>query len=251
MTWVIDLDGVIWLGDVPIAGAAEAINRLRASGERPLFVTNNSALTVSDYLAKLARAGVPAEAEDLVTSAQVAADLVKDASRILVCGGAGIDEALAGRGVHARGSNPPDVDAVVVGWHDDFDYAELTAAMIAIRRGARLIGTNDDATYPTPDGAIPGGGSILAAVSYAAGVRPVVAGKPTETAADFVRRVAGDIAAVVGDRPSTDGLFAQQLGAPFYLVLSGVTKDSDLPVEPAPARVTKDLAALVPADSGG
>ena len=249
MTWVLDLDGVVWLGDQPIPGSAEAIARLRDRGESVVFVTNNSALTVADYLAKLERTGVPATADELVSSAQVAAGLVTPNSDILVCAGPGVEEALAARPAHGlrwRGADPPKVDVVMVGWHRDFDYDELTAAMLAVRGGARLIGTNDDATYPTPDGAIPGGGSILAAVAYASGVSPIVAGKPNQPAVDYVRERKGNVAVVVGDRPSTDGLFARRLNAKFYLVLSGVTSTGDLPVDPEPDRVTKDLAELVP-----
>ena len=62
----------------------------------------------------------------------------------------------------------------------------------AARNGARLIGTNDDATYPTPDGPIPGGGAILASIVTAAGVVPIVAGKPHEPMADLVRATIGD-----------------------------------------------------------
>jgi ribonucleotide monophosphatase NagD (HAD superfamily) len=190
-----------------------------------------------------------AAAQDLVTSAQVAAGLVAPDATALVCAGAGVEEALAARPVRTvrwRGADPPKVDVVMVGWHRDFDYEELTAAMLAVRAGARLIGTNDDATYPTPDGAIPGGGSILAAIAYASGVSPTVAGKPNEAAADYVRARVGEVAVVVGDRPSTDGLFARRLDAKFYLVLSGVTSADDLPTDPVPDRVTENLAALVP-----
>ena len=64
--------------------------------------------------------------------------------------------------------------------------------------------------------------------------------------AALVRELAGDGPhTVVGDRPSTDGLFAVTLGAPFALVLSGVTTEADLPVTPEPAWVTADLASLV------
>ena len=84
-----------------------------------------------------------------------------------------------------------DADAVVVGFHRDFDYERLRVAVRAVQRGARLIATNDDATYPTPDGPIPGGGAIVAAVAYAGGVRPVVAGKPYAPMADLVREVGG------------------------------------------------------------
>jgi 4-nitrophenyl phosphatase len=245
MTWVLDLDGVVWLGDEPIPGSAEAIARLRASGERVVFVSNNSALTISGYLAKLDRCGVPSTADDVVSSAQVAADLLEPGATALVCAGPGVDEALTARGVSIRHDDGP-VDAVVVGWHRDFDYERLSMAMRAVRGGARLIGTNDDATYPTPTGPIPGGGSILAAVAYASGVTPTVAGKPHQPAVTFVQQKVGNVTVAVGDRPSTDGLFARRLGAKWCLVLSGVTTPGDLPVEPAPDQVTADLAALVP-----
>jgi len=115
-------------------------------------------------------------------------------------------------------------------------------------RGARLIGTNDDATYPTPEGPIPGGGAILAAVATASGVEPAIAGKPHAPMVELVRRRLGadlDGSTVVGDRPSTDGRLATALGVRFALVLSGVTKEGDLPVDPEPTQVVADLSSLV------
>jgi 4-nitrophenyl phosphatase len=243
VAWLLDLDGVVWLSGVAIPGSPEAVARLRDAGERVLFVTNNSSARLGEQEAKLAAIGIPAEG-DVVTSAMAAAALLEPGTTALVAGGPGIDEALAGRGVAAvrEGS----ADAVVVGFHRDFDFAGLTVASGAVRAGARLIGTNDDATYPTPDGEIPGGGSILAAVAYASSVEPTVAGKPFQPMADAVRALAGDGPHVmVGDRPSTDGLFARRLGARFALVLSGVTAAGDLPVEPAPDLVGADLADVV------
>lgn len=242
MTWVLDLDGVVWLGDEPIPGAAGAVARLRARGERVLFATNNSAALLSDQEAKLERFGVPARG-DVLTSAGAAARLVEPGERALVCGGPGIAEALDRRG--ATPVRDGDADAVVVGFHRDFDYERLRIAVRAVQRGARLIATNDDATYPTPDGPIPGGGAIVAAVAYASGVRPVVAGKPHAPMADLVRAAGGADGTVVGDRPETDGAFARVLGYRFALVLTGVTHEADLPVEPAPDAVAPSLAALV------
>jgi 4-nitrophenyl phosphatase len=239
---VLDLDGVVWLGDQPIPGAAEAVGTLRARGERVLFATNNSFARLAEQEAKLERFGIPAHG-DVLTSAMAAARLVEAGERALVCGGPGIAEALEGRG--ATPVRDGDADAVVVGFHRDFDYERLRVAVRAVQRGARLIATNDDATYPTPDGPIPGGGAIVAAVSYASGVRPVVAGKPHAPMADLVREVGGETGTVVGDRPETDGAFALTLGYHFALVLSGVTHESDLPVEPAPDTVAPSLAALV------
>ncbi|MDQ1445352.1 MAG: hypothetical protein QOI20_1816 [Acidimicrobiaceae bacterium] len=244
MTWALDLDGVVWRGDVVLPGSPEAIAALRAAGERVVFLTNNSALTIEDYVAKLADMGVPARAEDVLTSAQAAARLLEPGQTALVCAGPGVDQALSERGVrtvrHGR------ADAVVVGWHRDFDYDRLTAAADAVLTGARLIGTNDDATYPTPDGVLPGGGAILAAVAYAASAVPLVAGKPNEPMAALVAERVGRVSVMVGDRPSTDGLMAKRLGARFALVLSGVTRPEDAgTVDPAPDEVAGDLSALV------
>jgi len=242
VTWVLDLDGVVWLGDEPIPGAADGVARLRARGERVLFATNNSYARLSDQEAKLERLGIPAHG-DVLTSAVAAARLVEPGERALVAGGPGIVEAL-----EAGGATPVrdgDADAVVVGFHREFDYERMRVAVRAIQRGARLIATNDDATYPTPDGPIPGGGAIVAAIAYAGGVRPVVAGKPHAPMADLVRAVGGDAGTVVGDRPETDGAFARTLGYAFALVLTGVTHEDDLPVTPAPDVVAPSLAALV------
>jgi ribonucleotide monophosphatase NagD (HAD superfamily) len=117
--------------------------------------------------------------------------------------------------------------------------------MLAVRGGARLIGTNGDPTYPTPDGVLPGGGSLVAAVAYASGVDATVAGKPNRPMVDAVTRRFGPIGVMVGDQPRTDGVLARALRARFALVLTGVTKASDLPVDPAPDVVAADLAELV------
>jgi len=244
VTWLLDLDGVVWLAEDPIPGAADAIARLRGElRQRVVFLTNNSSATLAEYLAKLERCGVPTGADDLITSAQAAAALVRPGETALVCAGAGVEEALAARGV--RTVREGRADAVVVGWHRDFDFGRLTAAFDAVHHGARLIGTNDDATYPTPKGPLPGGGSILAAVAYASGATPTVAGKPFAPMADLLRARVDDPEIMVGDRPSTDGRFADRIGVPFGLVLSGVTAPEAPPVEPAPAFVAADLAALV------
>lgn len=248
VTWALDLDGVVWLADAPIAGAAEAVGRLRARGERVVFLTNNSAPTVGEYLAKLGDMGMPTAADDLLTSAQAAARLLRPGDTALAYAGPGVIEALEARGVHVvHHSRAGDggVDAVVVGWHRDFDFARLTAAATAVRNGARLIGTNQDATYPTPDGLLPGGGALLAAVAVASGKTAVVAGKPHDAMAELVAERVGTVDVVVGDRPSTDGVFARRLGARFALVLSGVTASGDLPVTPMPDQVAPALAALV------
>ena len=238
-----DLDGVIWLGDEPIPGSASAVADLRASGHRVLFVTNFSFAPVEETERKLERHGIPA-AGDVVTSAQAAAHLVRPGERVMVCGGPGVVQAVERRGGEVVTSGA--VETVIVGFHRTFDFAAMTRASASVRNGARLVGTNDDATYPTPDGPIPGGGAILAAVSVASGVAPIVAGKPHVPMADLVHEVLGGTAAdavMVGDRPDTDGLFAERLGCRYAQVWSGVTARCD-GIEPVPALSGENLAEI-------
>ncbi len=177
----------------------------------------------------------------------------------MVCGGAGICEAVESVGATvacsasddppATGADcagEPPVDAVVVGMDPSFDYASCGRAMRAVRAGARLIGTNHDPTYPTPDRLEAGGGAILAAVAAAAEVEPTLAGKPHGAIVSCVRsRLGSGSGMVIGDRPDSDGLLAEALGFDFALVLSGVTSVDDLPVQPQPALVASDLAGVV------
>lgn len=242
-TWVLDLDGVIWLAEEPIAGSAGAVARLRSAGIGVLFATNNSAPTVAELLDRLAAAGIPAAPEELVTSAQAAASMLEAGSTAFLCAEGGVVEALTARGV--RVVPEPPADAVIVGWSSRFDFDLLAETVTAVRMGARFIGTNEDATHPTPDRLLPGSGAILAAVATGAQAAPEVAGKPHDPMVALLRARAPDAVRLVGDRPATDGRMAGRLGVPFALVRSGVTRDGREPMVVEPDSVDDDLASLV------
>lgn len=250
-TVLCDLDGVVWLAHEPITGSVEAVAALREAGRRVLFVTNNSMATQQQHVDALASIGVPATG-DVVSSAMAAASLVERGDRVLVVGGDGIVEAVERRGaVAVPVREHPDAsgfDAVLVGLDRRFDYDRLAIAAAAVREGARLVGTNSDPTYPTPQGFLPGGGSILAAVATAADADPVVCGKPHPPMAALIADLLSsddapfdpDATLMVGDRPDTDGRFASALDCAFALVRSGVTP----PGTPVDEPVTIDVADL-------
>ena len=242
-----DLDGVIWRTHTAIEGSAEGVGRLQAAGWRVVFVTNNGSATPAEQEAKLAGFGIDARG-DVITSAMAATLLVRPGERALVCAGPGVLEAMRNHGVdvidvhdvleddvHSRVGAAPDVDVVVVAFHKSFGFDTLRIGTECMLNGARLVGTNDDATYPTAEGAWPGGGSMLAAFAYAGGTTPAVAGKPFEPMAQLARRlvprVEGRVEVMVGDRPSTDGAFAIALGVPYAQVWSGVLAPCSGPVD--------------------
>ena len=244
-TWVIDLDGVIWLAGEPIGAVGQAVDSLRSAGVRVLFATNNSAPTREQLHQRLANCGITTTDADLLSSADVAAEMLPVGSTAMVVADDGVREALDARGVTIVPSGP--ADAVVVGGPGRSHSIPSIEPLGASAPGARLIGTNEDPTHPTPHGLSPGCGALLAAVATAAETVPEIAGKPHLPTATAIKSRAADLSMMVGDRPSTDGALAQQLGIPFALVLSGVTAAAQVPTDPAPASVSADLSALVEA----
>lgn len=249
-----DLDGVVWVGHQPIPGSVEAVAVLRQHGWRVVFVTNASFRSRVEVVDDLARIGVAADG-DVLTSAMAAALLVSPGEHVLVCGGVGLYDEVDRRGAHPIYAHELDsesfdvdsIDAVVVGLYRELSYASLSIASRAVSNGARFVASNTDPVYPTPRGPVPGGGAIVAAVSAATQVEPVVAGKPHAPMADLVVAQCGQVADgtcwMIGDRHDTDGAFAARLGVRFGHVLSGTVTDAG----PCDARTTDlaEMAALI------
>ncbi|MFA5889426.1 MAG: HAD-IIA family hydrolase [Actinomycetota bacterium] len=240
-----DLDGVVWKGDDPIPGAPETIRALRDAGKRVCFVTNNSAEVADTYVRKLDRMGAGATASEIVSSADATAHMLdRDVPGVrgrlaFVIGGEGLRAAVASVGARlASLEEGSDASVVVVGIDRDLTYDKLRAATLAIRKGATFIASNADATYPYPEGLVPGAGAIVAALRTASGVEPAVAGKPDPTMLEIAaERLGGTPALAVGDRLDTDILAAHTAGWPCVLVLSGASGVPDLAV----ARVWPDF----------
>lgn len=229
MTWVLDLDGVMWRGDTPIEGAADAVQRLRDGGERATFVTNNSAKAAADYVAALGAMGVPCVEDDVIHGGHAVARLVEPGSRVLCVAGSGVVEGVRQRGATAiavdgvEGRTPPEVDAVIVAIRTDLDYRKLSLAVRAAMSCGTLLAPSGDPLYPVADGFDIGGGALARAVAFSAGVELQLAGKPNPPMTAVVRERVGEVSVVVGDQSSTDGGLARALDARFVLVHSGVT----------------------------
>ncbi|HUS61045.1 MAG TPA: HAD hydrolase-like protein, partial [Acidimicrobiales bacterium] len=226
-----------------IEGSAAAVARLREAGERTVFLTNNAEPTMAQLLDRLAAVGIDAMAEDLLTSPMAAATLLESGTQVLLVAGPGVAEAVVAAGATIT-EDPDRAEVVIVGRTKAFDFDLLALASRALHHGARLVATNADPTYPTPEGLEPGNGALVAAVAAAGLVEAVIAGKPHEPMANLVRGRVADVEVIVGDQPLTDGLLAERLGVDFALVLSGITTDAE-GVVPVPATVGRDLAAVV------
>ena len=250
--FILDLDGVVYRGDQPVPGAAEAIADLRGRGRRIVFLTNNSARTPKQVAEKLVGMGIPADPDEVVTSALAAAALVAGAvgtpATAFVVGEEGVRRALADAGLEVIDGRPDHADVVVVGWDRSADYDKLRTASVLVQRGARLVATNADASYPAPGGELwPGAGALLAAVETATGATADVAGKPHRPLFDEALRRAGtENVLVVGDRIETDVEGAIGAGLDVVLALSGAaTLGELLDAGALPVAVVDDLRGLL------
>jgi 4-nitrophenyl phosphatase len=248
--FIIDLDGVLYRGKMPVSGAPEFIEALRLSRTPLVLLTNNSVRTAALYVDKLARMGIHVEADRILTSGQATAlylcHVAPEGATVFLIGEEGVRAQLVKRGFVLR--NDPDVDYVVVGFDRAVNYEKLKLATLAIRAGAKFIGTNPDKSFPTEAGLIPGNGAILAAIEAATDVAPLIVGKPQpaifELALEKLRTEAHETV-MIGDRLDTDIVGAHHVGLITILVLSGVTGAEELAsASVAPDMVYDDIAAV-------
>jgi glycerol 3-phosphatase-2 len=245
---LLDLDGVLFRGRRPIPGAGETVERLRSIGIRIAFVTNNASRTPEQVAEQLASVGVEALPAEIETSARTAASLLaaRGIRRVFAIGQDGVLEALRASGIEAVALEG-DPEVVLVGLDRGITYAKLRDAGLAVQRGAPLVATNADTTYPAEDGLWPGAGALLAAVVATTGARPEVLGKPGPAIfRAALERAGGGKPLVVGDRLDTDIAGAIGLGWDSVLVLTGVHGRADI-VDggPRPTFVAQDVRALV------
>jgi HAD superfamily hydrolase (TIGR01457 family) len=246
----VDLDGVVYRGDRAVPGAPQVFARLRLR-TRVLFITNNSARTPDQVAARLGRFGVRATAADVLTSATATAAMLRQANAsgqtAFVIGERGIRQALQEVGVRVLDGEPDRCDLVVVGWDRSVDYAKLRTAGLLVQRGARLVATNADPSYPAPDGLWPGAGALLAALTTATGAVPAIVGKPHRPLFEAAAEATGATRPlVVGDRLDTDVAGAAGMGWDSLLVLTGAATPGHL-VRSAvlPTYVGRDVSALL------
>jgi glycerol-1-phosphatase len=251
--FLIDLDGVVWLGRKMVPGAVEALKSLLDAGKEIVFGTNNSVRSPDAYAARLREAGVPVADERVLTSgaatASLAAERVGKDATAFVIGAPGFKEMVSATGLALLdGEAGRDADAVVVSGHREFDYAELLTATRALQDGAALFATSRDPTLPMPGGAWPGTGATLAAVETASGKRAEIGGKPERHLFEQARRLIPDAkrVAMVGDRLSSDIEGGRRAGLATILVLSGAcSREEAEEAESPPDHVVDDLPSLL------
>ncbi len=233
---LLDMDGVLYNGDRPVDGAADAVERFRREGKKLLFITNNSTGTREKYARKLARMGIRVSARSVITSGYATAVYLREHSpgaRIYAVGGTGLKSELRRAGLRlVSGEEAETATHVVAGLDQKIKYDKIAGGLRALMAGAEFVATNLDPTYPSERGLLPGAGAIVGALRGCSGREPdVVVGKPSphiiNLAMSFLKTNPGETA-IIGDRIDTDIEAGRRAGVRTILVLSGACTVEDL-----------------------
>lgn len=247
---ILDMDGVLWRENAAIGDLPWIFDRFTALDLRIILATNNGTRTPEQYIQKISSFGVNVEKKQIINSAMAVTHLLKkhypNGGRVYILGEVGLSAALNEAGFYHAEEN---VLAVIGGMDRGIDFDKLKRATLLIRAGAPFYFTNPDRTYPTPEGLIPGAGSILAALEVASDVKAIIAGKPSPALFEFALESLGtapESTLVVGDRLETDILGGQRANCKTALVLSGVATASEANLwHPKIDLILPELADLV------
>ena len=260
ITFIFDLDGVIYRDREPVPSAAEAIGTLRAAGHRILFATNNATRRRTEFAERIASVGVAARPEEIATSASATAEYLRTLEprprSSMIIGSEALMaeiEAVGIRAVDAAVESDEQPGVVVVSLDRSFTYEKLARAQQAVLRGALLVATNGDPQFPGANGRIwPGAGSIVAAMEAACRRPAFFIGKPSSLLYKTLLSATGaepTQTIVVGDSLVTDIPAATAMGLASVLVLTGVTTRAELAASDIkPTIVLENLAELAALD---
>lgn len=244
--YLIDLDGTVFKGTQVISGAKQFIEELISRNLPYVFITNNSALTAESLIDRLAKMGIIAKKENILTSSIATAKYIKQTSADAKCfmiGEAGLYHALKDEKVKMADE---DITHVVMGIDREITYEKLASAAEYVRKGANFISTNKDLSIPSNDGIKPGNGAFTSVVHLSSGVEPLFMGKPAQNMIKIgldMLNCSEDDVLLIGDNYFTDIKGGIQSGVDTAFVLTGIGKVKDIEKSAEPTYILEDLFA--------
>ena len=248
----LDLDGVIYRGPHAVPHAVEALNMCNI----PLgYLTNNASRTPQAVAEQIATYGLPATANDVVTSPQAAvkmlAQMIPAGALVLVVGGEGLTSEVEAAGFSVTRSAEDKPAAVIQGFSPEVGWAQLAEASFALQRDESVVwvATNTDWTIPVEHGVAPGNGALVSAVHLAVGRLATFAGKPEKPLFDVAleRFSHAKRPLMIGDRLDTDIKGANRAGIDSAIVLTGIDQAKQILAaaeDEQPTYILEDLRDL-------
>ena len=253
--YLFDMDGTLYLGDRLFDFTLPLLAKIRETGGRYLFMTNNSSKSVADYIRKLEKMGISATREDFMTSSQATAYYLHkhhEGQRLYVCGTQSLKRELRMEGFTVT-ENVEETDCIVMGFDTELTFQKLhdVSFLLLTRPELPYIATNPDYVCPTEFGSVPDCGSVCDMIYNATKKRPVVIGKPSPLMPQLAMEKLGvskEETCVVGDRIYTDVKSGLNAGITGILVLSGETTREILEAsEDKPHLVLEDASEILTA----
>lgn len=248
--FVSDMDGVIYHGNQLLPGVKEFVDWLKKNNKRFLFLTNASGKSPKELQLKLHRMGLEVEEKNFYTSALATAKFLSDQApgcSAYIIGEPGLYNALYSVGIT---SNDVDPDYVVVGETFNYNLECMKKAMRLVEKGARLIATNPDLTYPDESGNVPACRALVNPIELTTGRQAYYIGKPNplmmRTALHMLDTHSGD-SVMIGDNMDTDIIAGIESGMTSVLVLSGVSTEESIKAYPyRPSLILDGVGEIVP-----
>ena len=247
--FIIDMDGVIYHGNVVYDGVKEFLNFLVENKKKFIFLTNSPERTPNELSMKLKRMGLDVSADHFYTSAMATAEFLssqKPDCTAYVIGEAALTKAMYDKGIYMNDVNP---DYVVLGETRTYNFEKIEKAIALVRNGAKLIGANPDTVGVTANGIMPATGALISPIEIATGKKAYFVGKPNPLmlrhGLNFIDCHSCDIA-FIGDRMDTDIIAGIESNLDTVLVLTGVTKLEDIDDFPyRPKYVVDSVKSLI------
>lgn len=229
-TFILDMDGTIYLGDKMIEGAVEFLRHLEAQNIDYLFLTNNSSKNRDAYQNKFHKLGLEIDKDRIFTSGEATAIYlknIKNKAKIYLLGTSYLEEEFYSHGFDIIKTHDEKPDFVVLGFDTSLNYEKLWMACDFIREGVPFIATHPDINCPLEGGRyMPDAGSMIKLIEASTGISPEIIGKPSHHIVESILEkyhLDKSEIAMVGDRLYTDILLGVNSGITSILVYSGET----------------------------
>ena len=250
--FLFDMDGTLYLGDRLFSFTTELLAKIKATGGRYMFMTNNSSKSVVAYIEKLRKLGIEATEDEFITSSQATAYYLKNnhpTAKLYVCGTESLKTELRSQGFTIT-ENLDEVECIVMGFDTELTFQKLhdVSYLLLTKPDLPYVASNPDLVCPTEFGSVPDCGSVCQMIFNATGKRPVVIGKPEPLMPQLAMERLGvepEKTCVIGDRIYTDIKSALNAGITSILVMSGETTEQILQESPdKPHYVFADVGEL-------
>ncbi|MBQ7654628.1 MAG: HAD-IIA family hydrolase [Clostridia bacterium] len=233
--FLFDIDGTIAVDSTLYDGSFEMMNFINSIGGKAVYVTNNSAKSVSDYIKKFARWNIKTDESSFMTASTAACRYLKENfgnDKIFACATRSFVDEMKNFGLNVTEKDEENIKCVIVGFDNELTYekAALTCKVLQTR-DVEYVATNPDLCCPVGFGAVPDCGAICRMIECAVGRTPYFVGKPNRAIVDECVKNTGfsyDETIVVGDRLYTDIACGINAGVETAVVFTGECKKKDL-----------------------